>query len=72
MLTESVPYEVYLIILKDRQGNPRGVEKSTQVFYFTREEAEESLLQSKTLDVVHGKMPWTVVKAYLSIVQDSL
>ena len=30
---------VYVIVAKDRNGKPRGLEKSTEVFYFTESKA---------------------------------
>lgn len=34
---------VYIIVAKDKKGNPRGLEKSTEVFYFTESEASSVL-----------------------------
>lgn len=36
---------VYVHLLKDREGKPRGFEKSDRIFFMTEEEADKALAQ---------------------------
>lgn len=48
----KVPYEVFMLIQKNREGQPIGVEKTyDDRFFFTKEEAEECLREEIDPDI---------------------